>query len=78
MLLFIGGFMVGCLVGFFLCGILHINRFTRQQSILHAHPHERRINHTARFPLTDCDGILVNADRRMQPDRRSYGISHST
>ena len=78
MLPFIGGFILGGLVGFFLCGLLHINRFAGQNSFKHIKPHDRRGHHKATFPLTDLDGVLVHADRRMQPDRRLRGSIHGT
>ena len=78
MLPFIGGFMVGVLVGFFLCSLLHINRFAGLNSFNHAAPHDRRSHRKATFPLTDLDGVLVHADRRMQPDRRLRGSIHGT
>jgi hypothetical protein len=78
MLPFIGGFVVGGLVGFFLCAILHINRFAGLNSFNHAKHHDRRVHHKATFPLTDLDGVLVHVDRRIQPDRRLRGSIHGT
>jgi hypothetical protein len=76
MLTFIGGFVTGGLVGFFLCALLHINRFAGQNSFIHAKSYDRRRQHKATFPLIDGDGVLVDADRRVQPDRRSYPMRH--
>jgi hypothetical protein len=76
MLPFIVGFLIGGFVGFLICGILHVNRVAGFESIMHTKSHDRRGPRKATFPLTDSDGVLVYADRRMQPDRRLHGIAH--
>jgi hypothetical protein len=75
MLPFIGGFVVGGIVGYIVCAVLSINRFNKLKSLSHAQPYDRRSWHVASFPLTDCDGVVVLADRRMQADRRALCIS---
>ncbi len=35
----------------------------------------RRYDMIAEAPLDDCDGVVVWADRRMQPDRRVLNIA---
>ena len=78
MLSFIGGLIVGGFVGFLLCSVLHVNRFAGFDSFIHAKPHDRRGPQKATFPLTDCDGVLVHADRRLQSDRRQGGFAGHT
>jgi len=34
----------------------------------------RRYDKVAEAPFSDCDGVVVWADRRMQPDRRVLNI----
>ena len=36
----------------------------------------RRFGLPGKFPLTDCQGELVNQDRRRLPDRRSEEYDH--
>ena len=38
-------------------------------------PGERRWNFPTEFPLVDCDGKLVEHDRRQQPERRKARVS---
>jgi hypothetical protein len=77
MLPFIGGFMTGGIVGFFLCALLHVSHSAEHNFPDHAKPSDRRGPQKATFPLIDCNGVLVHVDRRVQPDRRSHGISHN-
>ena len=65
---FIAGFFLGGLIGFVMCGVVHVNRVEEI--------HERRIKSKKTFPITDCDGVLVHADRRREPDRRLHSITH--
>jgi hypothetical protein len=71
MLPYIVGFMVGGFVGFFVCSVLHANRFDESNDLIHA---KRQGQQKTTFPLTDADGVLVYADRRMQLDRRLHTI----
>lgn len=34
----------------------------------------RKCNKIDQAPFTDCDGVIVRADRRMQPDRRVFNL----
>lgn len=43
--------------------------------IIRRQPGERRWEFPAEFPLVDCDGVLVEQDRRELPDRRKTRIS---
>jgi len=78
MLSLIVGLMVGGFMGFLLCGVLHVNRLAGYKSFIQAKSHDRRGPQEATFPLTDSDGVLVYADRRMESDRRLPRISHGT
>ena len=68
--------MLGSFVGLLLCSVIHVNRFAESDSFIHVKPHDRRGLQKATFPLTDCDGVLVHADRRIQPDRRLRSIAY--
>jgi len=72
MLYFLSGLTAGGVVGYVTCSLLCINRLAKQQHITRVHPYDRRGGHLAQFPLTDCDGALVLADRRIQSDRRLH------
>ena len=78
MLPLITGFMIGGFMGFLMCGVLHINRVQQSDYSNGAMPRDRRCQSETVFPLTDCDGVQVYADRRMQPERRFYGTASST
>lgn len=62
MVTFVEGLVIGAFIGFFLCDVVQVKRIEK--------PHDRRGPQKATFPLTDCDGVVVLNDRRMQPDRR--------
>ena len=59
MLYFLSGLSVGCLAGYVTCSLMCINQLSER-------PHDRRSRHEAQFPLIDCDGKIVFADRRRQ------------
>ena len=77
MLAFIAGVLIGGLAGFLMCSLLHIHRDSGFESFSRKKTHDRR-QQKATFPLTDSDGVVVYADRRMQSDRRLRGITHGT
>ena len=74
MLYFLYGLTAGGVVGYVTCSLLCINRLAKQRSMTRVHSYDRRGRHLAQFPLTDSDGTLVLADRRMQPDRRMHNL----
>jgi hypothetical protein len=57
MLIFLSALFVGFLTGYVTCSLMCINQISKL-------PHDRRRQHEARFPLIDCDGNIVFADRR--------------
>ena len=75
MILFLGGVIVGGVMGF-LWGLLHTSRCAGRTSFNPTSSHDRRGQQKAAFPLSDCDGVLVLADRRMQLDRRLSDRRH--
>lgn len=66
MLPFIAGLVIGGLAGFLMCGLLHIHRDSGFESFSDKKPHDRRGQQKATFPLTDSDGLVVYADRRIR------------
>ena len=64
----LAGFVLGGLMGFVMCGVVHVNRTEKFQ--------DRRAQSKPTFPVTDCDVILAYDDRRMQSDRRLRSITH--
>ena len=71
MLYFLFGLFVGGMAGYIACSLLSINHLSKR-------PNTHRGQHEVCFPLIDCDGIMVHADRRMQPDRRLRSSIQST